>query len=659
MSSDVRGKLPLVKIGTLLLLVSIIPILGNADSTNANNGKESVPASWIARKARLVDSLKAVGFFQNSNITPEEEGFTEPTLVGIKASANCVSWPAEIRKLYVATGENSADGSAQTTIQLIDSITFTDGRTEAANNSVALPEVVIDESLFAGLQEIGAISIRRSIPWQPGRQFSYINPYGQFVTKDLSVYYHIQLDGQRMNAHDAIEELEKYNCIEKVYRIGKIIDFDDPPDTSGPQCQFDDDSTAYQWYLRADSGGIDAFGAWDLLCDSLVYGDSVVIAIEDNFFSRPTVDSVIHSELIPNLHPSTRLHLQDFYDPQSQVNPDFSHGTNVAGIVGAAAMNDIEDSNQTLLPSGPEILHGKGIVGVYPSAKLILLSHNDDPEDTTAQEVLDNLYYLCDSTSVKVINFSWGSDILEWEEFTDLLDYAFYEKGILLVAAAGNCELGCPDTTLPAVWPSVIAVGTSGKNRSWDSLSTNWGYIDFLAPGETIFTTGGFIPNDEEELEDTIGCSECSYLGYSWVSGTSFAAPMVTATIGLILTAHPTISPYSVYGLLAETADSVAGRASGYNGNTGWGIINAGGAVSRVLNGLHCTVVNGDINDDCYVNYGDLLYLINYLYHSGPTPPHRNHADVNHSCNINVLDMNYLIAYLFTGGSAPLAGCVE
>ncbi|MCK4385667.1 MAG: dockerin type I repeat-containing protein, partial [candidate division Zixibacteria bacterium] len=65
----------------------------------------------------------------------------------------------------------------------------------------------------------------------------------------------------------------------------------------------------------------------------------------------------------------------------------------------------------------------------------------------------------------------------------------------------------------------------------------------------------------------------------------------------------------------------------------------------------------GDANGDGGVDITDIVYLINYLFTSGPPPIPRPSGDPNNDCLINVTDIVYLINYLFNEGPAPLQGC--
>ncbi len=65
----------------------------------------------------------------------------------------------------------------------------------------------------------------------------------------------------------------------------------------------------------------------------------------------------------------------------------------------------------------------------------------------------------------------------------------------------------------------------------------------------------------------------------------------------------------------------------------------------------------GDVNGDGVVDIGDVIYLISYLYKSGPKPDPLANGDVNADCLVDVGDVVYLINYLFKNGVPLQVGC--
>ncbi|NIM97662.1 MAG: hypothetical protein GTO24_06150 [candidate division Zixibacteria bacterium] len=77
--------------------------------------------------------------------------------------------------------------------------------------------------------------------------------------------------------------------------------------------------------------------------------------------------------------------------------------------------------------------------------------------------------------------------------------------------------------------------------------------------------------------------------------------------------------------------------------------------VSVLLNQL--PFICGDANDNGAVEAGDVVYLIGYLFRSGPAPEPMCVGDANLSGGVEAGDVVYLISYLFRSGPAPSPDC--
>ncbi|MGB7061720.1 MAG: FG-GAP-like repeat-containing protein, partial [Candidatus Zixiibacteriota bacterium] len=65
--------------------------------------------------------------------------------------------------------------------------------------------------------------------------------------------------------------------------------------------------------------------------------------------------------------------------------------------------------------------------------------------------------------------------------------------------------------------------------------------------------------------------------------------------------------------------------------------------------------IRGDANGDGIINVGDIVYLVSYLYKSGPAPSPVEVGDCNCDGIVNVGDVVYLVSYLYKNGPPP--GC--
>ncbi len=65
-------------------------------------------------------------------------------------------------------------------------------------------------------------------------------------------------------------------------------------------------------------------------------------------------------------------------------------------------------------------------------------------------------------------------------------------------------------------------------------------------------------------------------------------------------------------------------------------------------------IINGDVNDDSKVDVVDVVFLTNYLFKSGPEPPHQAiYGDINCDGEVTVADIVYHVNYIFKSGPPP------
>jgi subtilisin family serine protease len=147
----------------------------------------------------------------------------------------------------------------------------------------------------------------------------------------------------------------------------------------------------------------------------------------------------------------------------------------------------------------------------------------------------------------RVANLSFGMNG-ESALLASAIRQAYNGYGMIVVAATGST--GEPFVQFPARMQEVIAVASSGSQDSDDARSpfSNWGApVSVTAPGYGITSTvaRGFCPTGWHCLADQ---------PYAIASGTSFAAPMVTALAALLLSEKPDLPPELVRGIIQATA---------------------------------------------------------------------------------------------------------
>jgi len=65
--------------------------------------------------------------------------------------------------------------------------------------------------------------------------------------------------------------------------------------------------------------------------------------------------------------------------------------------------------------------------------------------------------------------------------------------------------------------------------------------------------------------------------------------------------------------------------------------------------------VRGDVNGDLVIDISDLVYLVDYMFTSGPPPVSQTAGDVDGDGVIDISDLVYLVDYMFNNGPPPPA----
>jgi serine protease AprX len=175
----------------------------------------------------------------------------------------------------------------------------------------------------------------------------------------------------------------------------------------------------------------------------------------------------------------------------------------------------------------------------------------------------DWIYTHAFSNNIRVANFSLRNSFPNYAGY-DPLDAAvrrLWLSGTVVVASAGNSGSGRM-LYAPANDPFVITVGASDiadtvsrqddGNAPWTSYgSTAEGFAkpELGAPGRWMIAP---VPSTST-LASTFADRIVSP-GYMWMSGTSFAAPVVSGIAAQILARHPGFTPDQVKGALMLTA---------------------------------------------------------------------------------------------------------
>ncbi|MEX2230331.1 MAG: S8 family serine peptidase, partial [Dehalococcoidia bacterium] len=238
---------------------------------------------------------------------------------------------------------------------------------------------------------------------------------------------------------------------------------------------------------------------------------------------------------------------------------DNSHGTHVAGIIGATGNNAI------------------GIAGIAFGVRLMPVKVLDCTGQGSLSDVANGLVWAVDN-GAKVINLSLGS-VSDSPTLRSAVQYAAL-RNVLIVSASGNCGttgdkcLSLNQLEYPAAYPEVLAVGATDTDDSIAFFSTRNTSVDVTAPGRRIVST---TPTYATYLSQRT--TNPASLEYAVFSGTSQAAPFAAGVAALIWSAEPNLTAAQVVERIRTTADDLG--AVGYDESFGTGRVNAQKSIAQ------------------------------------------------------------------------------
>lgn len=338
-------------------------------------------------------------------------------------------------------------------------------------------------------------------------------------------------------AIERIESLSEVDYVQPNYSYSLLT-----TEVSDPYVQ-QSDNTDYQYYLQNTR----VSDAWDYSKTD----NAVTVAVIDTGadLTHPDLKNNINSELAYDVTKNTKLNAASVPN-----NGDANgHGTMVAGIVAAEADNGI------------------GIAGASYNANILPIRVFNDEEKTTTADLIAAYAYLQEQmdsgalTNLRVINMSLGYYAQSESDADKALHEAIVtmlnDYGVLTVCAGGNGNSqGQANSTAcyPSDFQECISVVATDQTGRVASFSDNNSAKDIAAPGVNILST--------------------SLSGkYAAVTGTSAAAPQVSATLALMFAAEPSLSAQEARNGILSTTLPIEDEDEAV------GLLNAQAAVAKVV----------------------------------------------------------------------------
>lgn len=266
-----------------------------------------------------------------------------------------------------------------------------------------------------------------------------------------------------------------------------------------------------------------------------------------------------HPDLVDRLRGNGR----DFVDGDDEPADLNGHGTHIAGIIAATIDN------------------AQGVTGLAPGVSILPIRVMNRRGKGSDVAIASGIRYAADA-GARVINLSLGATLMvsaetESRRVTDAIRYA-QERGALVVVAAGNDFLPLPNAIVGDN-PDVLVVAATGPDDRLASFSNYGSWISVTSPGVRILST---TPTYEVYMtSEEVPEGERFANWYDYLSGTSQAAPFVSALAALLFSAHPDWDARQVAATIRETAASIARRnqALSAEGQLSAGRIDACGAL--------------------------------------------------------------------------------
>jgi hypothetical protein len=228
----------------------------------------------------------------------------------------------------------------------------------------------------------------------------------------------------------------------------------------------------------------------------------------------------------------------NFINENGDPNPTGSnaHGTHCAGIACGSTNNGVGASS---------ISYNLKHMGVCMSA-----GGDGGPY------AFDAVLYAAEN-GADIISFSWGG--WAYSQATQEGLHYVQDLGSIFVAAAGNNNSENP--FYPAAYLHTIAVAAVDEEDQRSSFSNYGYYIDVSAPGGDL---------EDVEIWSTVLDNQ-----YEEWSGTSMATPIISGSLGLLKSYHPTWSNEELLEKLLSTSDYIDSLNLDYEYKLGTGRVNA------------------------------------------------------------------------------------
>lgn len=401
--------------------------------------------------------------------------------------------------------------------------------------------------------------------------------------------------------------IDEYGAVDSIYGFGyAFLQYADEKTAKKAKTQYENSGyiVDYDSVVTVNSSA-STYSNWS---DEWAYEETDAVSALDYYklkvksnINIAVVDSGINynHELFKNRVVRTNV---DFSAEATGDEMDISgHGTAVAGAIAKSTPSNVK-------------LHAYKIFG-----------KNSNGTSSEALSALEYIKQLPNKPDIINCSFSTGSLGTVINELVDI--------GVTVVASAGND--GKEVYQQPAIFDSVITVAAiNSYGTAWPS--SNYGScVDISAPGVNVSTA------------DFPG-----YNTYAVKTGTSLAAPMVSAAAAYVLMEHRNYTPEQIKQEIIATATPFK-KSDCYYDRYGAGIVN----FSNIINGSRCkdvtaNYISGAYRDNISVELKCANTLVDIYYTTDGTLPTKTNG-TKYTEPIDVTESTRIIAVAYARAGTP------
>jgi serine protease AprX len=271
-----------------------------------------------------------------------------------------------------------------------------------------------------------------------------------------------------------------------------------------------------------------------------------VLGVQENLGNSESTIAYIDTGIFPHLDFTLKenriIKFIDLINERKNPYDDNGHGTFVAGA-----------------GSGNGTLSNGKYAGIAPNSKIISIKALNNSGEASAIKILEAMQWVHDNFqkyNIRVVCMSFGSEPLGINDPIMKGAEVLWNKGIVMVAAAGNSGPEFETIKSPGISPKIITVGGLNDNRTQNGTFNfkDFQIAEFSSRGPALRR---YKPDLIAPAVNITSCSNSIKSSYTTLSGTSVATPMIAGICSLMIDRQPNLTPDLIKRKLISTCSGI------------------------------------------------------------------------------------------------------